>query len=285
MLKKVGDTAIISLLVTTSVNDLTLPVTDDTPYVTVKNITTNKYYNGLTWQDNPFHLYMSYVSNGIYIYRWLVLMSGSFEIVSKSTLYPLITSTTVITSYSDSDTPYPWIITEPHIVTFASGADASECVVSIRDSNQHSWNGQIFVSEEVFLPMTKPSPEDVIFTYSIQFPQTDKYVIYAKNANVETDYLLYTLNAVASETDIVPIEVTSDNLVSLDSTNSILIDENQNPLSNVEVAAYNTVTKALVNKTFTGSDGSWSLMLRPGRYTFMFTKAGYESEGFERVVN
>lgn len=281
MIKKAGETLSISL----TVEDLQGGrVTDDTPYVNIKNAETNKYYNGLSWQETPFNLYMTHVSNGVYIYRWLLLYSGVFQVTAKSATYG--TENTVdVNVFSEIESTYPWIKTEPYIVQFASGNSAASVQVSIQNANGEYWNGTEFVAGEIFNDMTKESPDDVVFTYSITFASAGKYTIFAKNSNDLTDSLLYMLNVLDSEDDVIPVTVAWNNLASLDGTDCLIIDEKGMPIKDLEVAAYNAATKQLANKCFTNEDGTWDMVLKPGRYTFMFTKPGYESEGFERLVS
>ena len=266
MIKKVGETLSMTLTVTSSGS----PVTTDTPYVRIQNVDTNKYYNGLSWQDTPFNLYMTHVSGGVYIYRWLLLTSGAFTLTATSATYGS-TSTTNVNVYSESESTYPWVVTEPYVAQFASQT-AATANITIKNADGKYWNGSSFIDTETAIAMTKAAPEDIIFNYPITFPVIGSYTVLCSNVSDFSDSLLFELNVLASEDDISPVLVSSSTLVSLDSTNSTLIDEDGEPLHGVTIEAYNSVTKQLVNSTTSARDGSWKMDLKPGRYIFNFLK-------------
>lgn len=280
MIKKVGDTLSMTLAVTSSGT----PVTTDTPYVRIQDMATKKYYNGLSWQDTPFNLYMSHVSNGVYAYRWLLLTDGAFELIATSTTYGS-TATVDVNVYSETESTYPWIITEPYVAQFASGASATNAVISIQNSSGYYWDGSNFINAETFNDMSKASAEDVIFIYSMTFPVIGEYVIYCKNTASFADSLLFRLNVLESEEDIIPVTVSSATLVSSDGTDSTVVDGDGSDLSGATVEAYSSTTKQLISSVTTASDGSWEMLLKPGRYIFRFLKEGYQAQGFEREVS
>lgn len=281
MIKKIGSDVSISLLVKDELGDR---VRDDTPHVNIKDLGTGKYYNGLSWQQLPFNLYMSHVSNGVYTYDWNLIFIGVFEIDAISTAYGTNSSVSV-NVYAENESTFPWLITDSHKVQFASNNNAETSNVIIQDSQGYYWDGEFFIPEEVENAMFRESPNDIVFSYQVAFANTGKYIILARNATDDADFLMYSLNVVSESSEIAPIAVSWDTLVSLDGTDCLVVDDNSNPIQGVEVAVYDSVTKVLVNKIDTNADGTWEMILRPGRYTFMFIKGGYEAAGFERVVS
>jgi uncharacterized protein YraI len=279
MIKKVGETLTMSLTVTSS----GAPVTTDTPYVHIKDVHTSQYYNGLTWQTDPFNLYMTHVSNGVYVYRWLLLTSGAFTLTATSATYGS-TATVDVNVYSESESTYPWIMTEPYVAQFAPKTPGAS-VISIRNSSGLYWNGSTFVETETFNSMTLATPDDVIYNYSMTFPVVGKYVICCQTEAAFSDNLLFELNVLASEEDISPVVVANSTLVSVDGSDSTLLDETGTPLSGVTVEAYSSATKQLIESTTSARDCGWSMYLKPGRYIFNFIKEGYQRQGFEREVS
>ena len=62
-------------------------VSGDTPYVLVKNVSLNTYYNGLFFESSETRLQMRYSQNGVYIYEFTPDSSGTYEVSCISEKY------------------------------------------------------------------------------------------------------------------------------------------------------------------------------------------------------
>ena len=280
MLKKTGESSVISLRPVDSNGN---PVSGDTPYVTIQNRSTKKYYNGLTWQDTEYRFLMNYIANGMYTSEFILNDVGSFDVIATSTLIPTCTKSIVIDTYSEQSSSVLWVKGESFNINYGTAA-ATSATVSIKQEytglylqSDNSWSAN--KAELAMLVVT-----DNVFSF-IFTPDVATQCLICCNAENE-DSLIYVLDIRESNDDITPITVNNKTVVSLDGSDSTLVEDRTNEgIEGVMVSAYNSITKNKVNTAYSNSDGTWSMLLRPGMYIFTFTKDGYDDVSFERQVS
>jgi len=273
MFLKLGQTYVVSLLVTDINNNRIL---DDTPITIIKNSQDFKYWNGMSWVDNEFHIIMNHIGNGVYSYNFTPDKIGVFTILSRSDEYNC-SKIISLTAYNDDIVKYDWLVNTSYPIKFIGDGDSAKAkIIKLKDNT--FWNGTEWVNDIFLIDMN--SVED-FYLYNFTPDEISEYSITVFS---EIDEIFFILNATDTADNIPPLFVGSNTLKSLDGSDSKVLDEQGSPIPNTQITIFNPTTKEVIAKTITNDVGAWNLMLKPGNYYFMFEKNGYISVGFERMV-
>lgn len=254
-------------------------VSDDSPYITIKNSST-QYWNGVMWQLDEFRLLMEPMSSGVYVYDFVPAEAGEFTLTSVSANYN-ITKEVVITAYSPSAAICKWQVNLPYLFKYGKvlGIDIVPTISIARETDGLYWDGAEWRDKPISMEMNLIDESDS-FTYKFIPATVDRYLVVITSGDKQ---IPFTLNVVDQADDIPPVIVSSETLPSLDGSNSLCVSDKGMPLQGVSITVYSK-SREIIATTMSNSDGSWSIMIRPGRYTFIFEKAGFISVGFERSV-
>ena len=280
MFVKLGDAFIISLIVE---NSSGARISDDTPLVTFYDTKAKQYWNGISWQTNKFVIYMEYQDNGVYSASFTPDRVGSFVASAKSETYGA-TQTMKIDVFDESIAKYNWqaglSFTASHVRTNALPITNPPKVTVNR------------VFDNTFLNTAgqwENTPAELSMTHIGSNVFTCSFI-----PSVESDYILtivddtyegmFAITASIAGSDVLPVLIGSNSVLSNNGTDSVVVSEKGIPLPGVSVKIFNPVTKELTGTATTNDSGEWSLLVKPGRYIFMFEKDGYSSAGFERTV-
>lgn len=277
MLIKLGQSYNISLLVTDTNSNR---VSNDTPITIIKDIETNKYWNGISWSDTATNIMLSYIDNGVYLYTFNPDKIGTFQISTTSSMYG-ISKTESIEVYSGDIALYNWVVNNLFTISFADTNNIGSAKVSIFDTNTNLYFDGVSLWGETPIQIPMFSLEQNIYTCGFTPVSVSLYLITITSGDIQQ---IYNLNVQSTGDNVQPIVVGSSNLFYNDGTDSVVLSENNLPLVGVQISAYDFSTKELVSRTVTNSDGNWSLVLKPSKYLFMFEKDGYTTVSFERTV-
>lgn len=276
MFMKVGNTHIISLLVT-DINGSR--VTNDSPYTVIKNISKNIYWNGIAWGDSEFRIYLEHVVNGVYQYIFAPDSADIYEINTKSDEYN-ISKTETVETYDEDFVSYNWLTNNEFIVKYSLGEDTTTPDIKVCKGKDNTfWDGQGWSLEPVFISMNVIGTE--VATYNFVPNEDGDYYITIVDYGHET---LIVLRASSTGDSIPPVVVNNMSMKSLDGTDSTILTETGTSLPSVKISVYDLVTKELVSQAGSDIDGGWSMVLKPGKYYFVFEKDGYVPIGMQRVV-
>jgi hypothetical protein len=253
------------------------PVDNDTPTMTVYDMKENLYYNGLSWSQGITELVLAGVGNGIYQSQFIAEKTGTFKISITSRNYD-ISVIDMLEVYDGNIATYQWQTGTLYTVEYnCTEHSAPTCTILRGEDHQYyvdgAWQGT----------MQENTMSYVNGTHKFSFvPDIDgEYGITVKCGDSE---FYYVLQASSIAENIAPILVSNQTLKSLDGTDSCLLDAKGVPLSGVSVTVYNPASKEVAGKTTTNYAGEWSMLLKPGKWHFLFEKQGYISVGFERMV-
>lgn len=277
MLVKIGTPYIASIVI---VNEYGIRISDDTPYLTIKN-SSLQYWNGISWQTEEFHLFMEFLNNGVYTSEFIPGVAGEYQIHMVSVNYNVIKDV-VITAYDPEAASYNWQVNVPYLIKYSpvSIQQSSPVTIISRDIDNKYWDGSSWVDEisEIIMQDIEDSG-----TYTYKFIP-DEIIQYNIKIVTDSNEIGFILKVLAIAEDVPPIAVTDETLQSLDGSNSRCLTDKGLPLSGATITAFLSSTKEIANKTTSNNDGTWAMILKPGKYHFMFEKQGYISVGFERNV-
>lgn len=281
MFVKLGDSFIISLVVE-DVNGNR--VSDDNPTVVFYNTVTKQYWNGLAWQSARFVMYMEYQDNGVYMTSFTPDRVGSFTAAASSSVYTAA-QTLKVDVYDESIAKYDWqtglAFTASHTRTNGLPTTTPPTIIVNRVFDNTFLDGDAAWSNApIALNMVHIGAN--VFTFTFIPDVSSEYMLTIADGS---DDSLFAINASVAGSDVLPIIVSSDTLLNNDSSNTAVVSNSGLPLQGATVKLYNLVTKELVASATTDVTGSWSVLVRPGRYYFMFEKDSYEAVGFERTVS
>ena len=274
MFLKVNSTYYASIMITDVNNN---PVDNDAPTMTVYDVKNNLYYNGLSWSAGITELVLAGVGGGIYQSQFIADKAGTFKISIVSRNYN-ISKTEMLEVYDADVATYQWQTGTLYTIEYNCAEHLSPiCIITRGENHQYYFDGgwQNDLKEN--------SMSLVNSAYKFSFiPDIDgDYGITIKCGDSEFYYVLQASSVAAN---ITPVLVSNQTLRSLDGTDTTVLDAKGVPLSNVSVTAFDPSSKEVVGKTTTNHSGEWSLLLKPGKWHFLFEKQGYISFAFERVV-
>jgi hypothetical protein len=254
-------------------------VLNDTPVVIIKNTQNNTYFNGMTWQPTMAQIVMPHIANGVYSRQVIFDESGVYKVTTKSDAYS-IEKNEMVEVYDTNLMRYSWLLGSYFTIKYecASGTETVQVRIS-RDLDAMYWDGTSWTTSVTLLTM--PLLESNVYTYTF-LPDTESdYSITITSGDNE---LFYILNVTTNGDDVSPVFVDHETFRSTDGTDSTTKDEAGNPMANVSVSVFDSVTKEIVGKTMSNTAGEWNMMIKPGQYYFIFEKEGYMSVSFERTV-
>lgn len=277
MFVKLGNSYTISILVT-DINGVR--ITNDSPYAIIKNISQNTYWNGITWVESEFQIYLEHVLNGVYQYAFTPDTTDIFELVTKSDAYQ-ISKTDTLEVYDNDFVTYQWMVGNEFMIKYPlSDINVIPTVKICKEISNMYWNGAAWSTEPVHINMTVI--EGGISTYIFIPDEESNYYITIFDG---IDEMLIAIQATKIADNIAPIIVTNKSLKSLDGTDCTIMNESGITLSAVKILVYDLFTKQIISQTVSDTNGSWSLILKPGKYYFTFEKDGYIPIGMQRTVN
>ena len=274
MFLKVNSTYYASITITDVNNN---PVDNDAPTMTVYDVKNNLYYNGLSWSAGITELVLTGVGNGVYQSQFVADKTGTFKISIVSRNYN-IAETEVLEVYDTDVATYQWQTGTLYAIDYNCTGDSSPTCVILRGEDH-----QYYADGNWQDDLKENSMSLVNGAHKFSFtPDIDgEYGITIKCENSEFYYVLQASSVAAN---IAPVLVSNQTLRSLDGTDSMVLDAKGVPLSGVSVTVFDPASKEIVGKTTTNYSGEWSLLLKPGKWHFLFEKQGYISVGFERTV-
>lgn len=275
MFMKLGSSYTISILVQ-SINGER--ITNDSPYSVIKDMKTNRYWNGLVWSEFESRIYMDHIMNGIYQTVFTPDAVGVYEISTKSETYQ-ISKMETLEVYDTAFASHQWLMGTEFLIKYPTSSITSVPTAKIyKESAKLYWSGTDWTATPATVQLQRI--EGGVATYSILLDTKDSYCISINEDGKET-LLIVTATDVAD--NIAPIVVSHATMKSTDGTNCVIVTETQSPLSGVKISAYNSL-KEIVAQTVSNQDGEWSIVLKPGQYTFSFEKDGYINITMQRTV-
>lgn len=259
----------------TDVNDN--PVDNDTPTMTVYDMKNNLYYNGLSWSAGTTELVLTGVGGGVYQSQFVADKTGTFKISIVSRNYNIAT-TEILEVYDTDVATYQWQTGTLYTIDYNCAEHLAPTCIIIRGEDHQYYNDGTWQGE-----LKENTMSLVNGTHKFSFtPDIDgDYGITIKCGDSE---FYYVLQASSVSKNIAPVLVSNQTLRSLDGTDAVVVDAKGVPLSEASVTAFDPSSKEVVGKTTTNHSGEWSMLLKPGKWHFLFEKQGYISIGFERVV-
>jgi hypothetical protein len=277
MFLKLGNSYTISLLVT-DINGVR--ITNDSPYVIIKDIGKGTYWNGISWSGSELDIYLEHTLDGVYQYVFTPDMAGVFEITAKSDTYQS-SKVETLEVYEEDFASYQWLTGCEFTIKYpANNADIIPQVQICKDIDKTYWYNGTWNITPAYENMTALDGGVVVSHFT---PDEDsKYYITILDGENET---LMILSATAASDNIAPVVVTDKSVQSTDGTDCTITNDSNIPLSGVKISAYDPLTKELISKTASDVKGKWTLILKPGQYYFVFEKDGYTSIGMQRTVS
>lgn len=274
MFLKVNDVYYASITVADANNN---PVDNDTPVMTIYDVEENQYYNGLSWSPTITELVLAGVGNGVYQSQFVADKTGTFKISITSRDYN-ISITDTLEVYDTNVATYHWQTGTLYTIEYNCAQHLSPTCIIVRGEDHKYYNGRSWQDEikENLMVLANGTRK---FSF---IPDVDGD--YGITIKCEDSEFYYVLQASSIAENIAPVLVSNQTLRSLDGTDAKVIDAKGLPLSGASITAFNPVTKEVVGKTTTNHTGDWSMLLKPGKWHFLFEKQGYISVGFERTV-
>lgn len=255
----------------------------DSPKIYLKNVETNKYYNGITYQTDPYYFDMIYVSNYNYIWETVMNVAGNFIVSAFSSLDSSVTKEEEVEVYDLAASEVAWVKNNPYTIYY--GAPSASVVTIKRSSDNYYYTGGGWDETETELTMHKYTDTIYQYTFTPTTSEMFECICSCQSGQEEVDDLVINLNVFESEEDIATIKVTSQTLLSPSGTNCVVVEDNgMGPIGGASVDVYTYAGKERVASASTNSDGTWELSVAPGTYIFIISKDGYESVTFTRTV-
>lgn len=280
MFVKLGDAFIISLIVE---NSSGTRISDDAPLVTFYDTKNKQYWNGISWQTNKFVIYMEYQDNGVYSATFTPNRVGTFVASAKSDTYGS-TQTLKVDVFDESIAKYDWQVglsfTASHVRTNGQPTNNPPRITVNRILDNTFLNT---VSQWENVPSDLPMIHigSNVFTFSFIPSVASDYILTIVDETYES---MFAITASITGSNVTPVLVSSGSVLSNNGTDSTVVSEKGIPLLGVSIKIFNPVSKELVGTSTTNERGEWSILIKPGRYIFMFEKDSYSSVGFERTV-
>lgn len=275
MFIKLGNTYKISLLVTDVNNSR---ITNDSPYTIIHNLNRNVYWNGISWVNSEFRIYLEHVINGVYQYLFTPDETGLYEIVARSDEYQ-VSKTETAEVFNEDFASYQWLVGNEFTIKYPVEDTSLQPVVKIcREEDKTYWDGTRWIIDPTELQMD--ILESSVSTYTFTPELEGKYYITIFDGQND---LLMVLQATSVSDTVAPVVVNHTSMKSQDGTNCVLTTESGTPLPGVKISVYDS-SNSLVTETASDTNGGWSLLLKPAKYYFVFEKDGYASVGFTRTV-
>ena len=277
MFIKLGNTYTANIVI---VDEYSNKVSTDAPTAIIKDIDNGLYWNGFMWSDNEFSLYMSYINNGVYCYQFTPSKAGRFEISISSTRYS-ISKTEMLEAYSTDTPSYQWTLGTPFNISCIDVGNVQDAKVAIsRKSDNMYFDGSDWAPVQKTINMQLISDSLYMLAFT---PQTqDEFSVNIACGQVNESYKI---NVVASGSiNQQPVLIDSSKLMTNDGSDCVVVSDTNNPIAGVQVSAFDFSSKGLTSKTSTNNMGRWSMLLKPGRYFFVFEKSGFTSVSFDKVV-
>jgi hypothetical protein len=277
MFIRLGNNYNVSLLVE-DINGIR--ITNDSPYTIIKNVGNGAYWNGISWVNLEFRIYLEHVMNGVYRYNFIPDVAGLYEIVTKSDAYQ-ISKTETLEAYEKDFASYAWTINSEFTVKYpVTDINIIPQISIYKEMSKMYWDNTSWISTPTIFPM--PAIEGGIAIYTFIPDEEEEYCITIIDNDEET---FMKIQATAIADNVSPVVITSASLKSLDGTDCILMATSHDPLSGVKISAYDQVSKVLISQTASDSSGKWSMVVKPGKYYFVFEKEGYTPIGMQRTVS
>lgn len=273
MFVKVNTTSTLSLMVTDINGDR---VINDNPVAIIKDKINNKFFNGLFWIDSPCEVIMQHVSNGVYSVKFTPDVISVFDIELKSESYS-ISRYENIESYNEDAMTYEWTVNSEFLINCNSSSENVEVEI-LRNFDKTYYNGADWVVGKTTVQMSKL--QDDVFVFAFTPNLESKYVITILGDSPQ----IFVIDVKETSKSIAPLLISNKNLKSQDGTDCTILSQNGTPISGVKISCYDYNTKDIECCTQTGINGEWSMMIRPGKYIFIFDKIGYSSVSLERQV-
>lgn len=134
----------------------------DSPKIYLKNVETNKYYNGITYQTDPYYFDMMYVSNYNYIWETVMNVAGNFIVSAFSSLDSSVTKEEEVEVYDLAASEVAWVKDNPYTIYY--GAPSASVVTIKRSSDNYYYTGDGWDETETELAMHKYT--DTIYQYT-----------------------------------------------------------------------------------------------------------------------
>lgn len=254
---------------------------DDLPTMTIQDIDSKEYFNGVVWQTNQIALTLRCVGNGLYIGEFEPDRAGRVQVKLESVKYNC-SKIDQIEIYEEINDSHQWSCGKAYTIEYTPSKDVEGdlyCTIAKEDSGFY-FTGTTWKKCQTKLPLTPMNAGK----YGYKFTPRDlgTYCISIVCGNTKYHYIL---EVVEDAKNLPPVIVTNASLLSLDGTDSTVIADNGVPIDKAEVTVYDPVSKEIVAKTSTNMAGEWQLMLEPGIWQFLFQKDGYISISFEREVS
>jgi len=277
MFVKINTDYSISLLVTDTNGNR---ITTDLPIVTIKDIQNNTYWNGMMWQSTIANIIMDHIANGVYRTTIVPSAVGVYDVIAESENYNIVKSET-IEVYDDDIAKYDWKVNTPFTISFSKVSEIDNPIVSIcKESSQTYWNNTQWLIPKTDLPMSEL--DGGVFIYEFTPDEEGEYVVLVNSQNGQE--IVYIVNATTVADNILPVAINNYNFKSQDGSDSTLVDDYQIGINTVSINCFDVVTKQVVCKTMSNIKGEWNMLIKPGKYFFVFSKDGYVSVSFERSV-
>lgn len=282
MIVKVNSSFAIPFIVT---NDAGQRVTDDSPVVEIKNISTGEYFNGMFFAPDVTSLMMSHKSNGLYLYDYLATDRGEFEITCRSDVHRSKTTMSVIVA-DETDKTYYCNPGKEYYVAVDRANEADSALLRIfREEDLSYWNGEEWQDNpDSWIELPYDMEKDQFF-YSFV---VESFLPYKVEVQTESGTsMIFFVQAAEGEYVEAPVILSSSTFAANDGSDSRVLNALREPVQNAVVSCYdvkNPNDKKLIAEATTDSDGKWSMAVPPGRYYFLFRCDGFIAKGFEREV-
>ena len=257
-------------------------ITTDSPTVAIRDVQNNTYWNGIAWQPTMANIVMNHIANGVYNSVFVPSSVGIYEITCQSEIYN-ITRIESIEVYDDTIAKYDWKVNTTFTVSFSKLSELDNPVASVCKEAPHLfWSGTEWTATEIKIPMNLLIGG--VFICQFTPDEAGEYVVNVNSQNGQE--ILYAINAsVEADADsILPVAINNYNFKSQDGSDSTLVDESQIAVNTVSVTCFDTNTQLVVSKATSNIKGEWNMLIKPGKYFFVFAKDGYISVSFERSV-
>lgn len=256
-------------------------VDDDLPLMTIQDIDTKEYYNGVVWQKAQIALGLMPAGNGVYYNEFTPDRAGNIKVTLESTKYNC-SKIEQIEVYEEVNDKHNWQCGKKYVIEYSAPRKvdgALYCTIAREDTGEY-WDGYKWSERTISLPLEKMGNSK--YGYPFTPKELGSYCITIVCGKQQYHFIL---NVVESAKNVPPVIVTNNSLLSLDGSDSTVIADNGVPVDKAEVVVYDPATKEVVAKTSTNQAGEWQLMIEPGVWFFTFQKDGYISISFERTVS
>jgi len=247
-------------------------VDNDTPFAVIQNLSDNKYWNGIAWQDNQFNITLNYAFDGIYNYTFKPDITGQISIKCTSVNYGIANSQIIFVD-DIGFSEYAWKLGQQYVISVRTISNIESGRVKLyRSSDSSYYNGSVWSQSLVWINMELTF--DKLLQYSFTPDVLCAYCIEIQTSeNQKSNYVINVLDNVEGN---VPILIDSRTFMSNDGTDSKITDPAGNPLYNAQIMCYDIDNqKQLVAKSISDSAGNWNMSIREGFYYFIFEKDGY----------